>query len=139
MTEYIRNIVLSALYEDKDSFLDNFKKELSNRIKSKFEEIKNKSQLLNFSSVDNKNLSEDDVSFKIIPFIKECIESDSRVYVELLDENTVCLNPDQARDLVYIHDNLNAENQSKFRTSLMESKNLYDHFVDFSKVKHRGA
>ena len=110
MTEYMRNIVLSALYEDKDSY------------------------------VDTKDLSEEDeLSFKIIQYIKECIESDSPVYIDLLDENVVYLNPNQAKDLIYIHDNLNAENQTKFRSSLIESKDLYEHFINFSKVKHQGG
>jgi len=139
MSEYMRNIVLSALYEDKDSFLNNFKKELSNRIQSKFEDIKNKSQVLNFSDVSNKDLNEENISYKIIPFIKECIDSNSPVYIDLLDESTVSLNPDQARDLIYIHDNLNLENQNKFRSSLIESKDSYNHFVEFSKVKHQGG
>ena len=133
MSEYMRNIVLSALYEDKDSFLDNFKKELSNRIRLKFEDIKNKSQVL------NKDLSEEDISHKIIPYLKECIDSNSSVHIDLLDKSTVSLNPDQAKDLIYIHDNLNLDNQNKFRTSLVESKDSYDHFVEFSKVKHRGG
>jgi hypothetical protein len=139
MSEYMRNIVLSALYEDKDSFLDNFKKELSNRIRLKFEDIKNKSQVLNFSDVVNKDLSEEDISHKIIPYLKECIDSNSSVHIDLLDKSTVSLNPDQAKDLIYIHDNLNLDNQNKFRTSLVESKDSYDHFVEFSKVKHRGG
>ena len=129
MSEYMRNIVLSALYEDKDSFLDNFKKELSNRIRTKFDSLKDKSDVLN----------EENISYKIIPFIKECIDSGSPVYIDLLDKSTVSLSPSQAKDLIYIHDNLNLDNQNKFRTSLIESRDSYNHFVEFSRVKHQGG
>jgi CRISPR/Cas system CSM-associated protein Csm5 (group 7 of RAMP superfamily) len=139
MSEYMRNIVLSALYEDKDSFLDNFKKELSNRIRTKFDSLKGKSDVLNFSDVQNNSVTEEDLSYKIIPFIKECIDSGSPVYIDLLDKSTVSLSPSQAKDLIYIHDNLNLDNQNKFRTSLMESKDSYNHFVEFSRVKHQGG
>jgi len=69
----------------------------------------------------------------IIKSIIECTVSNKSVTHQLLDGTEVLISPEDAKHISYVHDELNENNQEKFRILLHDSKNSYDTALSFCR------
>ena len=68
----------------------------------------------------------------ILLLMKENLAEKSKLPFVLLDESFVVLESDDCEAIINLHDSLNAENQKKLRSNLMESETNFKRILEFA-------
>jgi len=68
----------------------------------------------------------------ILLLMKENLSEKSKLPFVLLDESFIVLESDDCESIINLHDSLNAENQKKLRSNLMESETNFRRILEFA-------
>jgi|TARA_R100000008_G_scaffold86719_2_gene81107 hypothetical protein len=145
MNSRIGKILSCVLQENKDDFSSLIREEIKERIKfNRKKQIPDMIEKVIFPPKDqqtlNINESQYENSVKFIPILNELAGKKGNISVIFSDNSETTVKPNEAENLIQLHDSLNEENQIKLRSSLIHSKESFKNFANFAEkyTKRKG-